>query len=157
MPRITMDMVHPELRKKARSEGLEERPYSLFKTKILKALCTLLRGSHSRDIRYEQLFIPRADGTKLRLCVYSPLQKKEGVPGLLWIHGGGYAIGVPEQDDAYIRRFILSSGCVVVSPDYTLSVDKPYPAALDDCRDALLWLRDHGQEYGMRPDQIFVG
>jgi acetyl esterase/lipase len=79
------------------------------------------------------------------------------VPGLLWIHGGGYLIGVPEQDDAYILRFVEASGCVVVSPDYTLALDKPYPAALEDCYQALLWLKQHGTEYGMRADQLFVG
>ncbi|MDR3072440.1 MAG: alpha/beta hydrolase [Clostridiales Family XIII bacterium] len=99
----------------------------------------------------------RSDGTKLRICVYSPLVPKENVPGVLWIHGGGYSIGIPEQDDHYIRRFVETYGCVVVSPDYMLSLDKPYPAAMDDCYAALIWLSDHGEEYGMRSDQIFVG
>jgi len=69
----------------------------------------------------------------------------------------GYAIGAPEQDEGFIQRFIGESGAVVVSPDYTLSVDRPYPAALNDCYAALLWLRDNGGRYGMREDQIFVG
>jgi acetyl esterase/lipase len=80
-----------------------------------------------------------------------------GVPGILWIHGGGYAIGVPEQDEGFIQRFIDESGAVVIAPDYTLSGEKPYPAALDDCYAALLWLRDKGERYGMRSDQIFIG
>jgi len=108
-------------------------------------------------MNYRQEYIIRPDGSRLRICVYTPHQRRENVLGLLWIHGGGYVIGVPEQDDAYILRFIEASGCVVVAPDYTLAPDKPYPAALDDCYLSLLWLRDHGIEYGMRPDQIFVG
>jgi acetyl esterase/lipase len=150
-------MIHPELQKKARSLRNRSQSYSLNKTKMMKILCGLLRGSHSRKMRYRQEYIIRTDGSKLRMCVYTPLVKKENVPGLLWIHGGGYAIGVPEQDDNYIRRFVEASGCVVVSPDYTLSLDKPYPAALEDCYAALLWLCENGVAFGMRQDQLFVG
>ena len=157
MPKITEDMIHPELRKKARSLWRGSQKYSPFGTKVTKMMCRLLRGRHSNKMRYEQQYITRPDGSKLRICVYTPLQRKENVPGLLWIHGGGYAIGIPEQDDEFILRFVEASGCLVVSPDYTLSLDKPYPAALDDCYAALLWLAEHGGEYGVRKDQIFVG
>jgi len=156
MPQITIDMIHPELRKKARSAGTSQA-FSLAKIKLLKLSCRLLRGYHSKKMRYKQEYIVRPDGTKLRICVYTPLEKKENVPGLLWIHGGGYAFGIPEQDDIIVSRFIGESGAVVVSPDYTLSIDKPWPAALEDCYTALLWLRRNGGAYGMRPDQIFIG
>ena len=46
--------------------------------------------------------------------------------------------------------------CVMFAPVYTLSVYKPYPAALEDVYRALLWVRDHCEEYGCRQDQIFV-
>ena len=156
MPKISSDMIHPELRKKARSINTSQT-FSLRRMKLMKLACRMLRGYHSHKMRYAQRSIARHDGTKLRICVYTPLKKKENVPGLLWIHGGGYAFGIPEQDDIYIRRFVEASGAVVVSPDYTLSTDKPWPAALEDCYAALLWLRDNGEAYGMRQDQIFIG
>lgn len=108
-------------------------------------------------VKYEEKYITREDGSKLRLCVYSPKEKKTDVPGLLWIHGGGYALGAPEQDFSFIEAFVLASGCVVVAPDYINSPSAPYPAAFDDCYSSLLWLRDNGKEYGMRDNQIFVG
>jgi len=157
MPKITDDMIHPELLKKARSIRRRPQKFSLAKTRLMKILCKFLHGRHSKEMRYKQEYIQRPDGSKLRICIYTPLERKENVPGILWIHGGGYSIGAPEQDDAMILRFVKASGCVLVSPDYTLSLDKPYPAALDDCYTALLWLRDNGADYGMRPDQIFVG
>jgi acetyl esterase/lipase len=157
MYKITDSMIHPELRKKAKSLRNKSQTYSVKKAKLLKTLCGLLRGQHSRKIRYRQEYIIRPAGSKLRICVYTPLVKREGACGLLWIHGGGYAIGVPEQDDHFIREFVGASGCVVVSPDYALSVDKPYPAALDDCYATLLWLCKNGGAFGMRQDQIFVG
>ena len=157
MPRITEEMIHPELRKKSRALRKRPQSFSLLKTKVMKMLCRFLKGKHSKEMQYTQEYIARPDGSRLRICVYTPLEPKENVPGLLWIHGGGYSIGIPEQDDAFILRFVKASGCVVVSPDYTLSLDKPYPAALDDCYAALLWLRDNGAKYGMRQNQIFVG
>jgi len=156
MPVITNSMIHLDLQKKARAIKTA-KTFSIKRTKLLKLLCRLLRGRHSRKMRYEQKHITRQDGTKLRICVYTPHKMKENVPGLLWIHGGGYSIGIPEQDDSYILRFVEASGCVVVAPDYTLSIDKPYPAALEDCYAALLWLRDNGGSYGMCPEQIFIG
>ena len=62
-------------------------------------------------------------------------------PGLLWIHGGGYVVGTARHDDALCRRISEAAGCVVVSVEYRLAPDHPYPAPLDDCRAALDLLR----------------
>jgi acetyl esterase/lipase len=153
----TSAMIHPQLRRIGAILRFFVPALTLPGIKAANKGCRLLRGRHSKRLRYEQVFLPRPDGSKLRLCVYSPLENKINVPGLLWMHGGGIALGVPEQDAAFIRRFIEASGCVVVSPDYRLSVNAPYPAALADCYAALLWLKENGGSYDMRPDQIFVG
>lgn len=79
------------------------------------------------------------------------------MPGLLWIHGGGYAMGIPEQDHGFVRSFVGATGCVMVVPDYKKSLYAPFPAALEDCYLALLWLKENGKKYGMRRDKIFVG
>lgn len=108
-------------------------------------------------IKCEQIKIPRADGSELRLCVYSPRKREGKMPGLLWIHGGGYAMGIPEQDHGFVRSFVGATGCVMVVPDYKKSLYAPFPAALEDCYLALLWLKENGKKYGMRRDKIFVG
>lgn len=154
---IEPSMIHPELRKvgaimRFLLPSFTERKFRLAKTGV-----EALKGRSSGRVQYEQLFVPRADGSRLRLCIYSPHHKQASVPGLLWLHGGGYAMGTPEQDEAFIERFIEASACVVVAPDYRLSLDAPYPAALEDSYAALLWLREHGETYGMRSDQLMVG
>ena len=111
----------------------------------------------SRTIKTEIKYIEREDGTKLRVCVYSPKGETDNLPGLLWIHGGGYAIGIPEQDLSFIKCFIEASPCVIVAPDYINSTDAPYPAAFNDCYNSLLWIKDNADNLGVRPDQIFVG
>ncbi|MDR1530643.1 MAG: alpha/beta hydrolase [Clostridiales bacterium] len=84
--------LHPELRFKGSAIKFFTPHFGERGTKMLFKLCGLMRGKHGKDLRYEQVFIPRDDGTGLRICVYSPLQKDapavQNVPGLLWIHGG---------------------------------------------------------------------
>ncbi len=157
--KITRKMIHPELRTRGTLIRLFWPCFTLWRIRLCNALLNTFGKGHAftKKVRYEQVFIPRSDGGQLRLCVYTPKQRREAVPGLLWIHGGGYALGIPEQDYPFIQRFIEASECVVVAPDYTRSMDRPYPAALDDCYLALLWLKDHGAEYGVRTDQLFVG
>lgn len=113
----------------------------------------------SKHTDHQNIYIERKDGTKLRLCLFLPKKenRKVNVPGLLWIHGGGYAITMPEQDIHYIDNIVSEFGFVVVSPDYRSSTDFPYPAALDDCYSAILWMKNHAKEYNIRDDQLFVG
>ncbi|MEZ0053368.1 acetyl esterase/lipase [Mycobacterium sp. MAA66] len=59
---------------------------------------------------------------------------------LLWIHGGGYVIGSPAQDDAQCRRFAENLGITVAAVKYRLAPENPYPAGLEDCYTALKWL-----------------
>ena len=102
----------------------------------------------------------RVGKKKLRLLIVR--RKDTGAageaPGVLWIHGGGYATGMPEM--VYMSRaidLVTKGGAVVVSPAYTLSPWAPYPAALRECHAALLYMKEHARELGIRPDQLMVG
>lgn len=114
----------------------------------------------SRDIEgldCNEVWVPRKDGSEIRTRIYKPLQVTKEIPGILWIHGGGYAQGVPEMSTSIYKRFIEESPCVIIAPDYRLSIEEPYPAALDDCYDVLLWMKNHTSELGIRDDQLMVG
>ena len=94
----------------------------------------------------------------MRVVVLRPEGQTGPLPGILWIHGGGYAMGFPEMVYASCghlaaRRF----GAVVLSPDYRRAWQAPYPAALIDCYRTLLYMKAHAAELGIRDDQIFVG
>lgn len=102
----------------------------------------------------------RVGKKKLRLLIVR--RKDTGaadeVPGVLWIHGGGYATGMPEM--VYMSRaidLVTKGGAVMVSPAYTLSPWAPYPVALRECHAALLYMKAHARELGIRPDQLMVG
>lgn len=111
-----------------------------------------------KDVNYKQEYVERVDGSKLRLCVYSPKGELNNEVGLLWLCGGGFAMGQPEQDALFfIRDFVKEFNCVVVSPEYTKSLDKPYPAAFQDCCLALSWLKEHSKQLSVDDGRLFVG
>ncbi len=95
---------------------------------------------------------------RMSALVLKPTRPRADAPGVLWIHGGGYATGMKEM--VFMSRavdLVERYGAVVVSPAYRLSWRAPYPAALDDCYAALLWMRDHAVELGVNPAQLMVG
>lgn len=64
------------------------------------------------------------------------------LPALLWIHGGGYVVGNPAQDDAWCRLLAERLGIVVAAVGYRRAPEHPFPTPLHDCHDALEWLAD---------------
>ncbi|MBR3766907.1 MAG: alpha/beta hydrolase [Clostridia bacterium] len=155
---VKSEEIHPELRCLGNVIRTVFPNFTNFFFKLANRFLTVFKlPDLTRGVNYEQKYISREDGSCLRICVYTPEEAKENVPGLLWIHGGGFALGAPEQDFSFIEAFVKASGCVVVAPDYLNSPDAPFPAAFDDCYSALLWLKENGKDYGMRDDQIFVG
>ena len=112
----------------------------------------------SRNTAAEEKAIVRDDGSILRiLVVRCEDTEEENATGLLWLHDGGFAYGVPEQESMLVDMFCGDGSCVAVLPDYTKSIESPYPSALEDCYKVLLWMKKNAEELGINRDQIFVG
>lgn len=110
-----------------------------------------------REICVRTLRIPTARGS-IPALLLSPRTAPADAAGVLWLHGGGYAVGMKEMVHmsravGLVKRF----GAVVLAPGYRLSLQAPYPAALDDCYAALLYLKEQAAALGVRPDQLMVG
>lgn len=78
-------------------------------------------------------------------------------PALLWIHGGGYVIGAAQQDDGLCGRLAATLGAVVVSVDYRLAPEHPFPAPLDDCFGAFELLHREAHPLGIDPTRVAIG
>jgi acetyl esterase len=65
---------------------------------------------------------------------------------VLYMHGGGWVIGNLDSHDRLCRQLANQAGICVVSVDYRLAPEHPYPAAIDDCADAWQWVHDHASE-----------
>ena len=99
-----------------------------------------------------------ANGHKIPILILKRKDHTGNAPGILWFHGGGYATGIKEM--VYVGRaesLVKNYGAVVVSVGYRLSTFHPFPAGFDDCYAALLYLKEHVYELGIRDDQIMVG
>jgi acetyl esterase len=95
-----------------------------------------------------------ADGVPVR--VYRPAADTN-LPIFVVLHGGGWVIGNVEQYDGIARWLANASGTVVVSVDYRLAPEHPYPAPLDDCFTALKWAAAHATEIGGDASRIAIG
>ena len=112
-----------------------------------------LKWLHSK-----KLTIPRPDGAGMRVCVFDGRKPGGKTAGVLWLHGGGYAIAAPETAAlSFARQLITHRNCVVVAPDYTLSTEKPFPAALEDAYAAYLWMLENRALLGIELPKIAVG
>lgn len=111
-----------------------------------------------REINCISVRIPRRDGKIIPALVLLPKARRKNAPGILWIHGGGYIAGMKEM--VHMSRavdLVKKYGAVVLSPGYRLALTAPYPAAVNDCYDALLYLKNHVKVLGINPNQIMVG
>ncbi|WP_428167104.1 alpha/beta hydrolase [Diaphorobacter sp.] len=109
--------------------------------------------------RVEDLHIPACDGTPLPARLYAPTAAATGaaLPLLLYLHGGGFTIGSVNTHDVLCRELARLGGCMVVSLDYRLAPEHPFPTASNDAWDALAWLAQHAATLGADPARLAVG
>lgn len=124
---------HPELRRLGLS--LPKTVITPFSLKFVRRMSRLAHRRPPKDV--ELATLPNG----VRVWVYRPNANRVG-SGLLWMHGGGYLIGSPGQDDELCRRYATELGATVASVDYRLAPEHQHPAALEDCYAALRWLAD---------------
>lgn len=95
-----------------------------------------------------------ADGVAARL--YRPNARTD-LGLLVYLHGGGWVIGDLDSHDAVCRALANGSGHAVLSVDYRLAPEHPFPAALEDSVTALRWAHAHAGALGCRADRIAIG
>jgi acetyl esterase len=89
--------------------------------------------------------------------VYGPNGGRGALPCLVWIHGGGFVLGRLDDADANCRQLATRANVVVVSVDYRLAPENPFPAALEDCYAVVRWVHEHAAELSVLPERLAVG
>ncbi|MDB4963579.1 MAG: Alpha/beta hydrolase fold-3 domain protein [Myxococcales bacterium] len=97
----------------------------------------------------------RAGPVKLRVARPTRDMTPRGV--YLHIHGGGWMLGASDLQDPALAELATAVGVVVVSVDYRLAPEHPFPAAIDDCEDAARWLVERGAEMLGAPARFSIG
>jgi acetyl esterase/lipase len=104
----------------------------------------------------ERLIPGPADAPELAIRIYSPEDLSAQVPGLLHIHGGGFVIGSLDSERGTCLALCRHLGIVVVSVNYRLAPETPYPGGLEDCYAALQWLHDNGAALNLDAGRLGV-
>ncbi|MEU9180813.1 alpha/beta hydrolase [Streptomyces sp. NPDC048550] len=96
------------------------------------------------------------DASGVPVRVYDPAPGSAGRPLVVWFHGGGWVMCGLDTHDAVCRSLAAGSGAVVVSADYRLAPEHPWPAAPDDALTVLLWARAQAVALGCEPGRVVV-
>lgn len=104
--------------------------------------------------RFDVQVPTRAGSAAVR--VYRPSEATD-LPVLMYLHGGGFALGDLDMHDEYLRNLANAAGVVIVSVDYRLAPENPYPAGLDDCVDVWSWLQTGTAEVPGDVSRLGVG
>jgi acetyl esterase len=99
------------------------------------------------------------NGVNVPVRVYHPhaAQSHQTLPGLVYLHGGGWTIGDLDTHDVLCRSLCLQAGIVVVSVDYRMGPEHKFPAAYDDSVAAFNWTVAHAASLGIDASRIAIG
>jgi acetyl esterase len=100
--------------------------------------------------------VTAGDGS-VRVRSYRPGARADLLPAHVLVHGGAYWAGSVESHDPLCAWYARSVPCQVFSVDYRLAPEHPYPAGLEDCYAALVWVAGHGPRLGVDAGRLSVG
>lgn len=111
------------------------------------------------DVYREAFNVPGPDGAPdVAIRIYRRTSRAAGrVPGIVWLHGGGYVLGSYDMDAPFLDALVARTGCVAVSVEYRLAPETPYPGPLEDCFAALAFLYGCAHELEVDASRLAVG
>ena len=105
--------------------------------------------------RVESFTVPARDGVELPVRLYAPTN--EVLPILVYFHGGGFTIGSIATHDILCRTLSQLAHCAVLSVNYRLAPEHPFPVAHNDAWDVVKWVAAQGASLGLDPRRLAVG
>lgn len=116
-----------------------------------------IKGKNIKGIACEERFIrSKSGGPDIRIRIFKPLNYKGRIPALVYYHGGGFVVGVPEISLEIIKEFIEKRPCIVIAPDYRKGIKFPFPAGFNDCYDTILWVKENSVDLGISYNKFIV-
>ncbi len=127
------------------------------KVRVFRALTALdprMPGVWRRPAGAER-HLPTQAGP-VRVLTYG-LDRPETLPLFINLHGGGFVMLHPEMDDRYMPALASTAGVKIISVDYSLAPEAPFPQALEECYAVATYAREHAADLGIDPDRIAMG
>ncbi len=138
---------------------LEATPFQLTTDGGVEAARQRFRDVPRREVHPEVASQDRTiegPAGPIPIRVYRPTAGESAPPVVVYIHGGGWVVGDLDTYDGIARRHVVGTGAVVVSVDYRLAPEHPYPAAVEDAWAATRWVAAHAGELGVDADRLAV-
>lgn len=98
----------------------------------------------------------REPGRTIRCLMIRPSSMAPSAPAILHFHGGGHVMGTPEMNQTELMLWAAEMNCLVLSVDYRLAPETPFPGPMEDAQDALHWLHGEAQQLGIDKRRIAV-
>jgi acetyl esterase/lipase len=109
------------------------------------------------DMRIEERTVGHGDLTGIPVRIYwPPVAQHTDLPIVVYYHGGGWSLGDLDTHDPVARAHAIGAEAIVVSVDYRLAPEHPFPAGVDDCWAALQWVGEHADQLGADPNRIAI-
>lgn len=122
----------------------------------MREAANIQRPTDDRIIEVEKTIHRPDNESNILIRIYTPKERDRLLPGLVFFHGGGFVMGDLESTHPRCLR-LASSGAIVVSVDYRLAPEHPFPAGIEDCYTAVQWTADQAVAIGVNPKQLAVG
>lgn len=160
---MTLDPQVRELLARLTDEGGAGGPATVAGQRAQAARFAALAGPTVRVGRVDDRTVPTAQGP-VPVRVYTPPEpdlvpdpnrdQDRALPVTVFLHGGGWVLGDLDSQDHLARVVCARARCLVVSVDYRLAPEHPFPAAVDDAEAVTTWVLDHAGELGGDPDRV---
>ncbi len=102
----------------------------------------------------EERFVPGPP--RVRVLVYRPRERSGVTGGIVYVHGGGFVAGSADMTDVQCQQLAERQRAVVVSVDYRLAPENPFPGPVEECHAALRWTFEHAAELGIDPRRVII-
>jgi acetyl esterase/lipase len=126
---------------------------------IRAGMMAMLSAQPLPDLPVEcrDVLIPSGKGDRtIRCLAIQPVSMPKNAPAILHLHGGGHVIGMPEMSQPQLMQWADELGCLVLSVDYRLAPETPFPGPMEDGYTALRWLHETAAELGIDARRIAV-
>lgn len=155
--------LNPKLRRMLRAIETSDEPrlWELTPPEARSAIKEVFRGMEDEPVeiyRVEDRSIPSVNGS-VGIRIYTPRKTNggESFPVLVYFHGGGWVVCDLDTHDGICRFLARNADCVVVSVDYRLAPEHPFPAAVEDALETTQWVLQHAMEVGGDSGRVAIG
>jgi len=157
------DLIDPDARQpldqlqQAIPGGFNTIPDIVQRRATVSGLLAAMEIPPNPNVASEDRAVPGPEGAPdITVRIYRPVDATGTLPGIYYIHGGGMILGDLDGEDAVAASICEHVDAVVVSVEYRLAPEHPYPAPVEDCYAGLVWMAGHAAELGFDPDRLAV-